>query len=168
MGCTTYAICWDANAGKGPGPGPLVSLQARAGAMPKVSSFGSLPRSLSDQSMRKRSQDLDHPAPQQPFTSQLDKAESIASTAVRTADKINVSKLMLPAAVCSSVIAAVPHGLVWYVQQCESSSVLCFTVNSNCPCLLLLAPLLQSSRCITCCLMYCGCCLEVLITWVQH
>ena len=81
--------------GKAPGQAAVVSMQARAGAggMPKVSSFGSLPRSLSDQSMRKRSVDGERGLPVQPFTSQIDKAESIASTAVRTADKINVSSL---------------------------------------------------------------------------
>ena len=63
--------------------------------MPKVSSFGSLPRTLSDHALSKRSMDGDSPqalTPGQPFHSQIDKAESIASTAVRTADKINVSK----------------------------------------------------------------------------
>ena len=79
--------------GKAPGQAAVVSMQARAGGMPKVSSFGSLPRSLSDQSMRKRSMDGDRGLPVQPFTSQIDRAESIASTAVRTADKINVSSL---------------------------------------------------------------------------
>lgn len=59
--------------------------------MPKVSSFGSLPRTLSDPSMRKKSMEGDRGLPVQPFTSQINKAESIASTAVRTADKINVS-----------------------------------------------------------------------------
>ena len=84
-----------ATAGKAAGGAAMVSLQARAGVgglpggLPKVSSFGSLPRSLSDQAMRKKS--LDEQRPIGPFTSQLDKAESIASTAVRTADKINVS-----------------------------------------------------------------------------
>ena len=77
----------------GHGQSSVVSLQARAG-MPKVSSFGSLPRTLSDQSMRKRSMDGDRGLPVQPFTSQIDKAESIASTAVRTADKINVSSCL--------------------------------------------------------------------------
>jgi len=76
---------------KAPGQAAAVSMQARAGGMPKVSSFGSLPRSLSDHNMRKRSMDGDSRLPVQPFTSQIDKAESIASTAVRTADKINVS-----------------------------------------------------------------------------
>lgn len=69
----------------------MVSMQARAGGMPKVSSFGSLPRTLSDPSLRRMSRDEGKAAPTQPFTSQIDKAESIASTAVRTADKINVS-----------------------------------------------------------------------------
>ena len=64
--------------------------------MPKVSSFGSLPRTLSDHALSKKSQDVDSqqpPTPGLPFHSQIDKAESIASTAVRTADKINVSLL---------------------------------------------------------------------------
>lgn len=68
--------------------------------MPKVSSFGSLPRTLSDQSMRKRSMDGDPRLSVQPFSSQIDKAESIASTAVRTADKINVSSSLLPTPAC--------------------------------------------------------------------
>lgn len=60
--------------------------------MPKVSSFGSLPRTLSDHALSKRSMDGDSPqaAAGQAFHSQIDKAESIASTAVRTADKIKV------------------------------------------------------------------------------
>lgn len=81
--------------GKAPGQAAVVSMQARAGGMPKVSSFGSLPRSLSDQSMRKRSMDGDRGLPVQPFTSQIDRAESIASTAVRTADKINAGLIIV-------------------------------------------------------------------------
>ena len=90
--CDKDLSLWCVGAGikAGHGQSSVVSLQARAG-MPKVSSFGSLPRTLSDQSMRKRSMDGDRGLPVQPFTSQIDKAESIASTAVRTADKINVS-----------------------------------------------------------------------------
>lgn len=66
--------------------------------MPKVSSFGSLPRTLSDHTLSKRSVDGESsqaPSPGLPIHSQIDKAESIASTAVRTADKINVSPYML-------------------------------------------------------------------------
>lgn len=63
--------------------------------MPKVSSFGSLPRTLSDHTLSKRSTDGEGPPPASalPFHGQIDKAESIASTAVRTADKIKVNLL---------------------------------------------------------------------------
>ena len=84
-----------------------MTLQARAG-MPKVSSFGSLPRSLSEQSMPKRSMDGDRGLPMQPFASQIDKAESIASTAVRTADKIKVS----------NCLAFVLHHVVQHLRLC--------------------------------------------------
>ena len=100
----------------GHGQSSVVSLQARAG-MPKVSSFGSLPRSLSDQSMRKRSIDGDRGLTVQPFTSQINKAESIASTAVRTADKINVSTYIASAVsrhcitVCNAEVTASCLGL---------------------------------------------------------
>ncbi|KAL3159599.1 hypothetical protein ABBQ38_010011 [Trebouxia sp. C0009 RCD-2024] len=79
----------------GHGQSGVVALQARAG-MPKVSSFGSLPRSLSEQSMHpKRSGDGDRGMPMQPFASQINKAESIASTAVRTADKIKAGLIIV-------------------------------------------------------------------------
>lgn len=74
-----------------------LSLLPKSG-MPKVSSFGSLPRTLSDHTLSKRSIDGESPRGGtlgQPFHSQVDKAESIASTAVRTADKIKVCLLLL-------------------------------------------------------------------------
>ena len=85
---------------KAPGQASIVSMQARAGNMPKVSSFGSLPRSLSQQSVRKRTADMEQGIPLQPFTSQIDKVESIASTAVRAAEKINVSAQAGPVLWC--------------------------------------------------------------------
>lgn len=119
-------------------PGGVVSLQARAGLghMPKVSSFGSLPHSLSDQSMQRKSQELEQPP--QPFTSQLGKAESIASTAVRTADKINVSlqhallaAKMLIMAVCILGACARPKGLLIPSAPATTKGV-CFACCQGC------------------------------------
>ena len=56
--------------------------------------------------------DGDRDLPVQPFTSQIDKAESIASTAVRTADKINVSS-------CLALLFLPSTGTSTFLVPCE-------------------------------------------------